>query len=273
MRWLGPLLLCGVLLFSTAARAQEMGGQTQDTDGRARAQALFEQGVSAAAAGDHQTALERFDESYRLFAHPGTLANLAIYQEGQGRLVDAYLSNRELLERFGGVISGEARDQARVRLARLAASLALVEVSSDPPGARVILDGEPLGTAPLDHPVPVEPGAHTLEARLAGHEAATIELDLAAGQREPVVLVLRPARGEAPEQPIEAPSGGEVDLTEVLDVTDEAGEAGGEDEPRGFWRGPWPWVIGGLVLAAGAASIVGVMWPDGPELNAEREFE
>ena len=33
-------------------------------------------------------------------------------------------------------------------------------------------------------------------------------------------------------------------------------------ERRSFWRGPWPWVIGGLILSASAAGLTVGLWPD-----------
>jgi formylglycine-generating enzyme required for sulfatase activity len=75
----------------------------------------------------------------------------------------------------------------------------VVPVRSDPPGAEVILEGEPLplGLTPFDWTVPVtladRPSELALVARQTGHMDARVVVTVAALRRgEPVELVLRP---------------------------------------------------------------------------------
>lgn len=224
----------------------------QSEDERARARSLFEQGIESAHSGDHAAAVEAFAESYALFPHPGTLMNLGLYQDGQGLLVEAHLSFTELLNRFGSVLSDEARERARERLRHLEERLSLVEVEVTSDGAQVSVDGDAVGTTPLERPLVLVPGTHELEARLTGYEPARRVLDLTPGQRAAVVVELSLSAGAIREQP-----GVDEDPSSRSDEDEEP-----RRERRSFWRGPWPWVIGGLILSASAAGLTVGLWPD-----------
>ncbi len=62
-------------------------------------------------------------------------------------------------------------------------------VTVDVPGAEVAVDGKVVGKAPLEDPVFVEPGHHTLEAHL-GTKVMAAEVDVAAGGKRTVGLTL-----------------------------------------------------------------------------------
>ncbi len=63
-----------------------------------------------------------------------------------------------------------------------------VEVRSDPDGARILIDGQPAGTAPLT--VELEVGPHTLTAQLDGFDDATREIRVTPGRRATATLPL-----------------------------------------------------------------------------------
>jgi len=46
--------------------------------------------------------------------------------------------------------------------------------------------------------------------------------------------------------------------------------AGGTgEEGRGFWRGPWPWIIGSALVVVAAGATVILLWPDDPTYDWE----
>jgi hypothetical protein len=65
----------------------------------------------------------------------------------------------------------------------------VVSVQSDPPGALVLLDGEPFGTTPVE--LPVRAGRHSLRITKAGFIAQTRSLDLVNGVRESLTVELQ----------------------------------------------------------------------------------
>ena len=280
----------------------------QTADQQAEAQRLFEQGVAAAAAGDYANAVFAFSRSYQLYPHPGTLKNLAVYQDQSARLAEAYGSWQELVERYRDTVSDATLQEARQRIADLEAILARVEVTADVAGAILYADGRELGPSPLAEPLLLEAGPHVFEARLEGHEPARtsrqlveranprIELHLEpivvapsvlrvesrtpggtasidGGQAESVPLLreIEPgvhavrleAQGYLGEtREVSVPVSGEV--VAAFDLAPIALPPPVEppsEESEGFWEGPWPWVIGGLlVLGAGATTAV-LLWP------------
>lgn len=208
----------------------------ETTQDRQRARHLFEQGMAAAEDEDYEGAIEALRESQEIYPLSGTLLNLALFQDRAGRRLEAHRSFSELIFRYGDEISGGARSQVNVRIRELDASLARVEVVTEPPGAMIRIDGEEQGTTPLPVPLVLEPGAYVVEARLDGFESEQETVDLSAGEMSRVELILSP-RSEEPSNPRGSPS---------------------SEARRSFWRGPWPWIIGGIILAGSAAAVLGV---------------
>lgn len=72
---------------------------------------------------------------------------------------------------------------------------ARVSITTQPAGATVYVDDQPLGTTPFPAPLMLSPGAHTVRAERKGHVAARRALDVAPGDTEDLLLVLS-AEGE-----------------------------------------------------------------------------
>lgn len=65
---------------------------------------------------------------------------------------------------------------------------AMLEITTEPEGAEVFIDGKPAGTSPTNHEA--EPGLHIIVAELDGHKPAELEVRVAAGQKLPLSLEL-----------------------------------------------------------------------------------
>jgi len=238
--------------------------RSASADDRAEAERLFRQGLAAADAGDYAAAATAFERSQLLLPHPGTLKNLATYEQEAGRLADARRSWQELLDRYGGEISASAQREARSRIAALDRLLARASIETSISDAALFVDGRAVGTSPLSEPVWIEPGRHTFEARREGfvdaREIAQTEADRVtavrlvlaprpvsaarAGSAPPVVgpasivpAASPPGRGEAPEPPDRHPS----------------------RTASRFWSSPWPWIVGGAVVAGAAVTTAVVL--------------
>ncbi|MBI5499851.1 MAG: PEGA domain-containing protein [Deltaproteobacteria bacterium] len=302
--WLAAVVVLSSLTFSAGAQPEV----------EAQARRLFEEGVASAAAGDWTTAIANFEGSYALFPQPGTLKNIAVYQDQAGRHADAHRSWTELLERYGDVVSETTRAEAAGRIAALERYLGTVTLTSNVEGTTLLVDGRDVGMAPLAAPLRLEPGTHVFEGRMDGHQDARISVLLLEGAASPVQLVLLPmavvpsvlrvevrtagalvsiddaspepaaltrevapgphrVRVEAPgfigeTREVIVPSSGQVvvsfDLAPLIVPTPATPE-----DTEGFWSGPWPWIIGGVLLAgAGAATTTVLLWPeDEPALD------
>jgi hypothetical protein len=154
------------------------------------AQAMFEEGRKALAAGDVETACARFHASERLEPAPGTEANIADCEERRGNVATAWEVNRTAL---GHLPRDDARRnllQKRIaklepRLPRLVLSL---EAGADK--AATVRDGETtLGTAgSYGTPLPMDPGVHHLVVSAPSCAPWTIDVKLVEGKTETVAV-------------------------------------------------------------------------------------
>ena len=71
-----------------------------------------------------------------------------------------------------------------------------IQVTSSPSGASVTLDGVPSGTTPTS--LTATPGTHTVVLSLAGHQPATRQASVIAGQTTPVTATLTPIATNQP---------------------------------------------------------------------------
>jgi len=110
---------------------------------------------------------------------------------------------------------------AQAATARLSAR-AVIRVRTDPSGARITIDGKDVGTAAPEFEYHVSPGEHEVTATLEHYEPATRRIDLDDGDEKAITLTLE----REPE--VEPPP------TKVT-------------PPR---RSPWPYITGGVGLAA-----------------------
>jgi hypothetical protein len=130
------------------------------------AEALFRDGRQLAGEGRYAEACPKFAESQRLAPALGTLLNLAVCHEKQGKVATAWA---EFSTAAGEAArAGEAdreqfaRDHVKdleLRLPKL-----LVVAQNVPPGFEVRLDGVTMTAAALGSALPIDPGDHQLAA-------------------------------------------------------------------------------------------------------------
>lgn len=152
------------------------------------AEALFQSGREAMDKGDAKTACDRFEESYRLEARPGTALNLGNCREQLGQVASAWQRFREAIQTL------PADDQrlpiAKERAAALASKVPklTLRVPADAEGWVVLRDGVELGRASLNLALPVDPGPHRVEVRAPGRAPAFTSVDLSLSEQREVVL-------------------------------------------------------------------------------------
>lgn len=112
---------------------------------------------------------------------------------GPGRLLRTWA--RQPAWRAMTLVALAAAGGALALRARLSPASAALEISSDPIGALVIVDGIERGRSPMVLPE-IAPGPHTVSVRLEGHSPAELRVELPAG-RNPVPLrfALTPVAG------------------------------------------------------------------------------
>jgi hypothetical protein len=201
-----------------------------EEDARAKAKASFQHGVADYDAGHYEQALKEFEEAYRLRPHPLVEVNIANCYDKLGKPDLAIQHFEVFLSSDAG--TPEQRQEVTVAVDRLREATGKVLLHVTPEGADLVIDhGEPRHT-PLAEPLALEPGKHTIEARMAGYKTAqrtlfvkggtTLELSIILEQEGPPaapVLAVKPveetpaatetpapAATPAPEQPAPAPA-------------------------------------------------------------------
>ena len=231
------VLLCGALVVlaprspwagPAEAKAQENTAQVDD---------LVERGILLRRAGDDQRALMVFQQAEKLQPRSTrVLVHLAAAHQALGQWVEAdrYLAlaldnpTDPYVQKHQGMLASARRT--------IDGHVASLDIIGGPRGAKIWLNGRPLGTLPLAAPIRIAAGIYTLEARLAGHYPVTRSVALGGGAlvREQILL--------APEVPQQNPS----NLTEV---------DGGVDSSS-----KWiPWTFAGLAAGAGVGALVALV--------------
>jgi serine/threonine-protein kinase len=174
---------------------------------RAAARALFDQARTLVRDGKHAEACPKFEESQRLDPGIGTEFNLADCFEQIGRTATAWSM---FLDVAGQAKQGGQKDRekiARQRASSLEARLSKlsVVVGAETPDLTVKRDGSPIGKVLWGTAVPVDPGAHTIEASAPGRKKWTTNVQVAPGAGETKVTI--PAlESEGAVAPIPLPS-------------------------------------------------------------------
>jgi len=170
---------------------------------RALATSLFKEGKALMETGDLAHACPKLEESQRLDPSSGTILNLALCHEQQGRTATAwtdFTEARALAKRDG-------RDD-RIKFAeehiaalepKLSKLVIVVPTDVEVPSLRVLRDGSVVGRAAWGGAIPVDPGKHTIEASADGKISwrTNVEVGPVADSRTVTV----PKLADAPVEP------------------------------------------------------------------------
>ncbi|HVW26057.1 MAG TPA: hypothetical protein VHC69_11860 [Polyangiaceae bacterium] len=233
VRWLST-----AVIFAGAALPllpETAHAQSQDELERARQQ--FRQGLSLEAAGDWAAALAKFQEVGKVKLTPQVRFHSARCSEQLGRLNEA-LGEYRLAEYEAG--QQGLRETAEITQARQALESRVPKLvirrGEGAAAARIELDGVELGESQIGQPVNVDPGPHTVVAKLGADRQI---------EQSPTVK-----EGETAEVVLNAPA---VLTQEVTNTTADTGpvapDSRGKPHPSVL-----PWVVGGVGVASLAAS-------------------
>jgi hypothetical protein len=246
-RPLGALIVVAALTCGGAAIAQNAE--------RGVAQSLFEEGVRLMREKKYAEACPKLAESHRLEPAGGTILDLAICLEQDGKLASAYVAYGEALARAKKdgnkqrTASAESRMAAlRPRLSRVTIIVASVQANTK---LDVRFDGAQVSEQAWGVAFYADVGVHTITAESAGYKAWKSELnvDAAAKQYEITIPALEADQGPAAAPPPSQPPI-EERRTEKPKPIEQA-------TPPQEGRGPLPWILvgtGGALLVAGAVT-------------------
>jgi tetratricopeptide (TPR) repeat protein len=218
-------------------------------DDVADAKARFRKGVALYKDRRWREAVAEFEAAYRLKPHGVIHFNVAQCRERLQDWPGALRSYHDYLREVP-----DASDRAAVRASmgrieeRLAkAGVQILLVYTDPPGARLSLDGVERGTTPL-HAV-LAPGSYALALSLDGHEPVKEQVDLSRTASRVLDVVLRPAPRAPPAPP---PSAAAPDLAPRAPAPP-GPVAPAPPPPARARRHLAAWIAAGTAVAAAAA--------------------
>lgn len=175
-RALTAALLAGA--FALPALAQEPSAEAV-----AEAREHFERGVELFNEGRNDAALAEFDRAYQIAPAPPVLYNIARVHEALGDAVKAADTYAKYLEEGGDSLSQRRRHEITAALERQRARIAFVSVTTNVDEATVSVDGVDVATTPLDEPLRLAAGQHTVGVRAAGYDSARRAVQVAGGDR------------------------------------------------------------------------------------------
>jgi hypothetical protein len=151
----------------------------------AAAREQLKMGYELAQDGKCDKAIPHLLEALRLDPRAITLINLASCEEKTGRWAAALGHWADARGRAQAESASLIEEEATKRahdLEKKIPRLTIVLGTGSPPGTEIARDGVVLGSVSLGVPLPVDPGAHTVVARAAGHAEGSKTVALAEGE-------------------------------------------------------------------------------------------
>jgi outer membrane receptor protein involved in Fe transport len=181
--WAARLAIAAALALAGSAAPARAEGVADE------AELHFQLGADAYARNDYRGALEHFFLSNRLVPNRNVVFNIARTFEQMKRYADAH---RQYADALAGETDPRALGDVKAALARIAPHVAVLDVTSTPPGATIYLDRKDLGSrGRAPRPLALPPGRYRVIAELDGHEPVTSEVVVAElGKVTRVALVL-----------------------------------------------------------------------------------
>jgi hypothetical protein len=177
LRAMSALAALSLLTQVSLGRAQ---GSDED---KALALQLFDAGRALLGAGKVDEACRKLEESRHLDPLPGTMLNLAVCHERQGRAASAvaeFREARELAERSHRDDRVAFIDEHLKALeGKVSSLLIVVPAEADRPDLSISRDGTAVGRAAWGTPIPVDPGQHRIEASAPNKVPQTLTITVA----------------------------------------------------------------------------------------------
>ena len=177
----------GVFSGARAARAAE----PRDVE------ALIGAGMDLRRQGKDERALPFFQKAYGIEHTPRTAGQLGLCEMAVGYWLSSEAHLAEALDSPGHPWIAKNQSTLASALERVRKRIGEVTVTGSPVGARVVLNGQDVGTLPLAAPVRVGEGRVQVELSAAGYVTSSQTLHLAGGDKERVTMALIAESGMA----------------------------------------------------------------------------
>jgi hypothetical protein len=215
------------------------------------ANALIQKGNALRMAGDDLGSLPLLQQAYRINPGPRTAAHLGMAEYAVGRWADADRHLTEALKSPDDAWVRKNHKQIVDSLRTAKTHVSRIEITGDPPGAEVLVNGQLVGRLPLAQPIAISAGSVDIELRAPGYQPGQRTLSVTGGQYQPVVIRLAREGSGAPAAGASPQAGGGLRPPGPAAATVESG-VGSATPPR--WR---PIAIGLSLGGAGLGLALG----------------
>ena len=148
--------------------------------------------------GDFQGGLQAFMDAYAEKPHFAVWYNIAQTHISLGQPLEAIEALLRFLQEGRDQIPPERRLQVEAQIKLLEAFLGELEVTTEPSGALLTVDGRAIGRTPLSEPIRLVAGTHKISASLDGRPTVERTVAIGHGRRHEVVLQLPPPPPQPP---------------------------------------------------------------------------
>jgi hypothetical protein len=229
-----------VLGFTLGALVWGWGGEARAGD-PAQVEELIRQGVDLRHAGKDSRALPLFQKAYELERTPRSAGQLGLCELALGYFVAAEGHIGEATASSGNPWVEKFRETLASSLEEAHRNVGAISVTGGPAGATVIVDRQPVGALPLERPLRLIKGPHTLGLQAPGHVAQSRSITVAGADAQTVAVTLEPEAAAVPAAPPPTTETGHPALSPP--PIDEGAPAAGP-------RRTLAWVAAGAAVAA-----------------------
>jgi tetratricopeptide (TPR) repeat protein len=157
-----------------------------------QARAKFKQGVRLVQQDKYEPALEAFEESYRINPKATVLFNIGMCQKALLRYGDAITTFKKLLKESGDEIDPRIRKNAEKDLRIIEDLVGKLYLEGAPSGVKVIVNDNVVASTPLDAPLLLGPGTHSLMVTKDGYQPFNMDVKVTSGSDVVVRVSMRP---------------------------------------------------------------------------------
>ncbi|MBX3192677.1 MAG: hypothetical protein KF819_37175 [Labilithrix sp.] len=191
--------IAAIIFVAAGARAEPT------KEDKALALSLFRQARELMEAGSFAEACVKFDESQRLDPGGGTLLNLAVCHEAEGKTATAWAEYSDALALARRDGRADRIDLAREKMNALEPKISRLVVVVPPSATRVRRDGSDVPRVAWGSPIPVDPGEHVVEVTLAGGAITIERVTVEAAGDEKTLTITAPEAPPTAESPPPTP--------------------------------------------------------------------
>ena len=184
------VVIAGVVALAVLAPAAARG--SPDASGGRESEAHISRGLELRRNGDDRGALPEFEKAYEIAHTPRAAAQLGLVEQALGRWNDADAHLAEAIRARDDPWIEKNRATLQRALHLVGDHVGAVEITGEPSGAEVIVNGRSVGHLPLPDAVPVIAGTVDVEVRATGYGRYAQKLSVGAHQHTPLVVRLEP---------------------------------------------------------------------------------